>query len=216
MQTVTGAIGKLKRLLRAVETGDENFGKWAKHGSVQRITERISPPEKKGVKICAPETVLNNIVKNFNESCEPAKFKEFFPAAYCKSCKLNIPPEVLFSMMSVESAGQCKARRENEREASVGLFQVNAEQHSCGNNARNTQANIKCLEDPARNLKYGLEILKGYYDEVSSDTAKTSDSCPNWRQLTLPKKGIAGGALFQLITVVLAGLTGPFSLLKVI
>ena len=66
----------------------------------------------------------------------------------------------------------------------MGLFQVDAEQHSCGNNARNTQANMKCLEDPERNLKYGLEILKGYYDAVSSDTVKTGDSCPDWRQLT--------------------------------
>ena len=89
VQTVAGTIDKLKRLLRAVETGDESFGKWAKHGSVQRITERISAPEKRGIKICAPETVLKNIVKNFNDSCEPAQFKEFFPTAYCQSCNLN-------------------------------------------------------------------------------------------------------------------------------
>ena len=85
--------------------------------------------------ICSPLIQLGAIINNFESTCSPYKqngkgFKKFFGESLCKSCEKGIPIELMMGMMSIESAGKCKAIN-RKGENSAGLFQVDSNQHSC-------------------------------------------------------------------------------------
>ena len=173
------SMEKLQKFLKAVAFGnkdlsDDDFGdkgrqgdeerrKFAQSGSQQRIahTVRIG-------KICEPGKALEQIVSRFNQTCRPKhSFDRFFSDMYCQSCEAGIPPEIMPSMMSIESAGRCVALLENKREASIGLFQINSKEHSCKGNRKGSDANKRCLLEPANNLEYGIKVLEKHYNELN-------------------------------------------------
>lgn len=162
----------LGKFLTSVVEGIANHGPWAKAGSVKRIAGKIN----EGGTICSPKEALKKITNNFNRSCKPHTFEEFFPEAYCTSCQKGVPVEIMFSMMTIESAGDCKAVNKNDNEESVGLFQVNSEEHQCENNEKGSPANRKCLLKPMNSLKYGIKILNDHYNEVNPER-DTSPVC---------------------------------------
>ena len=168
----------LQKLLSAVQYGDESIGKWAAAGSEKRISKKI--------RICSPDKVFDKIIRNFNRTCKPLSFQQFFPKIYCESCKKGIPPELTAAMMTVESTGSCKANLNTERESSIGLFQINSKVHKCRPRPKNT-SNKKCLLKPSNNLKYGLQILSDYYGRVNppkNPTEKPAGACPSWSALS--------------------------------
>ena len=141
-------------------------------------------------KICSPEVSLKAIIKNFNRTC-PAPYKNnfegFFKTAYCESCKKGVPPEIMMAMMSIESAGRCPAEARNERENSVGLFQMNAKFHSCRDRQgrtykRNTAANRQCFKDPINSMNKGIDTLFKHYGQVNPAPPATSQ-CKSWLEM---------------------------------
>ena len=134
-------------------------------------------------KICSPEKSLKAIIKNFNRTCpSPYKnnFEKFLKTAYCESCERGIAPEIMMSIMSIESAGRCKAVGSSANERSVGLFQVNSRVHSCRNQQgevykKRTKANLKCFKDPINNMNSSLDILRCSYDSVNPGDSPTSE-----------------------------------------
>ena len=139
-------------------------------------------------KICSADKALQAIIRNFNNSgC--GKFKDFFKDSYCESCKQSIPPELMFAMMSIESAGRCKVRAKNDNEDSFGLFQINAEAHGCkdyrtGTSYRaNTNANRQCLKNPVNNLMKGVDILKDHYSLVNPTAPIQRGECRSWSEM---------------------------------
>ena len=148
-------------------------------------------------KICSPEKALEAIIQNFNRSCpKPYKnnFKSFFIDTHCASCKKGIPPEIMLAMMSVESAGRCPAHLRNEREDSVGLFQINSKSHQCRDfkgkvYRRNTRKNNKCLRDPINNLNKGIDILADHYARVNPQAIDRSE-CKSWTEMDLKEKDL--------------------------
>ena len=150
-------------------------------------------PDSSGIdsvkKICSPETSLSAIINNFNKTCSPISFNDFFNSSYCKSCEKGIPPELMMAMMSIESAGKCDAEncdrvdeicKKNTREHSVSLFQVDAKQHRC--NGKDYKNNLSCLKNPVNNLAKGLEIFSDHYEKVNGENPP-SDKCPVWTDL---------------------------------
>ena len=141
-------------------------------------------------KICSPEVSLKAIIRNFNRTC-PAPYKNnfegFFKTAYCESCKKGIPPEIMMAMMSIESAGKCRAETQSSYENSVGLFQVNAKFHSCRDRQgktykRNTAANRECFKDPINSMNSGIDILFKHYGQVNPSPPVTSQ-CRSWLKM---------------------------------
>ena len=132
-----------------------------------------------GGTICSPDVALQQIVGTFNTTCKPLQFEEFYPDMYCQSCQKQIPPEVMLSMMTIESAGDCKAHNKDD-ENSMGLFQVNSDAHTC--NDGTVQDNKTCLLKPSNSLNCGVDILNTYYDAVNLER-KESSSCSQWTSL---------------------------------
>ena len=137
--------------------------------------------KKEGV-ICSPEAGhVGGILRSFNCRCNPAytigkrcpssykcghkPFEEFFPKAFCESCAQGVPLEIMLSIMHIESSGRCKVLNTAGDEVSAGLFQINSQVHSCGNNEPKTFANKKCFLNlpPHGILKYAVKILKEKY-----------------------------------------------------
>jgi len=138
-------------------------------------------------KICEPDTSLKGIINNFNKHCEPHKFETFFKQLYCASCKQGIPPEVMTSMMSIESSGKCSAENNTDSEHSMGLFQINASVHPCdSNHQRSTPQNAKCLKDISNNMNKSISILRDSYQLANSSTP--SSQCTSWEKLTSVEK----------------------------
>ena len=155
-------------------------------------------------KICSPKVSLTAIIDNFNRTCPdmiketnencldvkvssrlcPIHFNDFFKTIYCESCKKGIPPEVMVAMMSIESAGECSAVNSNKGETSSGLFQVDADNHSCRDlkgkvYKKDTSSNLKCLKNPINNLNKGIEILSLNYNRVNAQFLDESQ-CKSW------------------------------------
>ena len=189
-ESILQEIGKF---LTAVVDGIAGQGPWAKAGSVRRIAGKIN----EGGTICSPKEALKKITNNFNRTCKPHTFEEFFPKAYCTSCQTGVPAEIMFSMMTIESAGECKAANTNENEQSFGLFQINLKNYQCNKpfppdkicffDSGNTKANQNFLLNPYNSLEYGIKILDIHYNEVNPGR-DTSSSCNDkhkyWKNLT--------------------------------
>ena len=192
-ETVLKNLGKLLRAVLSGATKDSSEktrkdGSKRVHipdleeGSVTGSWTRLFYKVSDGGTICSPDVALEQIVGKkgkFNTTCKPLKFEEFYPDAYCQSCQKNMPPEVMFSMMTIESAGDCKAHNK-EDENSMGLFQVNSDAHTC--NDGTVQDNKTCLLKPSNSLNCGADILNTYYDAVNPER-KESSSCPQWTNL---------------------------------
>ena len=172
-----GTWGNLVRMLQAVTGG----GWGGVSGSSKRISSKLA-----GSKICSPDITLKKIVKNFNKTC-PYKFKDFFKKIYCKACeKQGVPAEIMLSMMTIESAGDCKAKGDGD--GSVGPFQINAKVHQCHiNYAVNSEENKKCLEDPDKNLEFGIGDVKNKYNAVNSEKSWKA-GCSKWSELDSEEK----------------------------
>ena len=145
-------------------------------------------------KICSPETSLKSVISNFERTCAyEGGFEKLFEDILCRACKKAIPPEIMMAMMSAESSGRCDACNSNDREYSLGLFQVNAQahgcysdsggcfsasssnstgSHTCGNDKKikNTGSmtdNERCLLNPLNNMAKSMEILFDHYEQVN-------------------------------------------------
>ena len=142
--------------------------------------------------ICSPQSVLRQVFRNFNRTCQPLNFDQFFNLLYCDSCgkKNKVPPEVMLAMMTIESAGKCQAKNDgsaqNTNEVSMGLFQVNAKVHSClGRHRVKTKANTRCLASAKNSLKMGLKIITEGYELVN----RSSPQCGGrWSQMDRQEK----------------------------
>ena len=163
-----------------------------KNSSRHKVRNQVHPSmhgESSIEKICSPEKSVDSIIRNFNRTC-PAPYKnnfeKFFQDSYCQSCKAGVPPELMFAMMSIESAGNCPADVESRYEESAGLFQVNSRVHSCTDHRsgktfrKGTSANLQCLKNPVNSLNKGLNILIKHYREVNpSGVSRQEVSCSN-------------------------------------
>ena len=131
-------------------------------------------------KICAPEKSLSNIISDFEKTCEPDNdFKKFFKHLYCKSCNRGVPPEIMLSMMSIESKGDCSGQRINlPNEASSGLFQVNAineedNTHQCTDYKTGkvyksySNEKLQCFKNPFNSFDSGLKVIEAKYRSVN-------------------------------------------------
>ena len=164
-------------------------------GSKKKVTAQTVSSTDSTSKICSPEISLKAIIKNFNQTCPPPyknNFENFFTEAYCKSCRRGVPSEIMFAMMSIESAGRCAATAKNSNENSAGLFQVNAQVHQCSDSngqtyTKNTPANLQCLVDPINNLNKGIDILFDHYQQVNAQVIDSSQ-CKSWLNMTEPER----------------------------
>ncbi|MCY4321943.1 MAG: transglycosylase SLT domain-containing protein [Bdellovibrionaceae bacterium] len=145
-------------------------------------------------KICSPELSLKAIIDNFNRTCPSPynNFKDFFKKTHCDSCKKGVPSEIMLAMMSIESAGRCPALNDNPNETSTGLFQVNADEHSCRDENGKTYTkksleNIQCLKNPVNNLNKSVEILIDHYGKTNSKPI-SQGNCKDWLSMTVEER----------------------------
>ena len=176
--TTPKQVDRLNKWLTAVTEGDSSLGRWASSGSKARAAG----------KLCTGKGMLNKVIENFDKSCG-VKFSDFLPKLYCDSCKSGILPDVMLAMMTAESLGNCKALNKGQgtSEASVGLFQVDAQQHKCRNNSIGSSANEQCLYNPNNNLFYGKKILADFYNRVNPDIG--GNMCfKSWKDMPSEKR----------------------------
>ena len=129
------------------------------------------------LKICNPNLSLIAIRDNMADHCgvgnsdikdlsQDTEFKNFFKDVACGSCAKGIPMEVMPAIMSIESAGDCKARNKNSREDSRGLWQVNQDGHNC--------SDLGCAQD----------ILLDYLEKTNPsevvNSIKNTSGCLSW------------------------------------
>ena len=145
-------------------------------------------------KICAPSAKnhLEAIIANFNKNCSPRSFGEFFNKVYCKSCSRGIPPEIMMSMMSLESSGNCKAENWSATERSTGPFQMNSSVHQCsGPNGKKyklgSNKNAQCFMNPSNALHHSLNKTEDYYNKLNNPPLDKS-SCKKWQDMTVPER----------------------------
>ena len=173
-------VTSLQRYLKKVSESSKNKIQNQTIGNTSNIT-----------KICAPETSLKAIIKNFKKTCPiPYKnnFKKFFKKVHCESCQKGVPVELMMSMMSIESAGKCPAKNNTEYEGSAGLFQVNGKVHQCQDETgkiyqTGTSNNLQCLKNPVNNLNKALDILVDHYDKTNPGSV-SKGQCKNWLSLS--------------------------------
>ena len=174
----TGTLQQVVNFFRSVARG----GMEDRSGYSERISGKLA-----GTKICSPDPddgALKLIISNFNNNkgCKPMKFNDFFKKTYCKSCnEQSIPPEIILSMITIESAGKCDAR--GDTDGSMGLLQVNSRDHKCGKGyTAGTKKNKECLMDPDTNVKFGMNLLKKGYNAVNPKKS-WKKPCSRWSQL---------------------------------
>ena len=146
------------------------------------------PQSKEGgfTKICMSNNPLNHLIKTFNapNSKCPIKFDEFYPSAYCESCKRSIPPEIMLGLMSIESSAKCQAEANTELENSLGLFQINSRVHDCTDRSgvthdADTEGARNCLRNPINNLIESVTKLAGNYASVNPKP-RSRGQCQSW------------------------------------
>lgn len=124
------------------------------------------------------------IAENFRKSCYDADFNKFKEYVKQEAPKQNIPPEVMMSIMTQESAGLCEAMGDKNRpHKSVGPFQlsVGTVRHIDVCTAKQKQAlhgkdfeqmatdkSLECLQNPAISLKYGMKVFLDKYKLVNN------------------------------------------------
>ncbi len=140
-------------------------------------------------KICHPHISLQVIISNFNSSCpHPYKnnFNKFFKETYCQACQQGVPPELMMSMMAVESSGYCKASNQSLKEHSIGLFQIDSEQHVCPRK-KSGMSNAQCFQNPVTNMQTSIKILKNTYKN-SNPQSIPGGQCKPWTKTTLSER----------------------------
>ena len=175
---------KTEALAVCQECSSRDFSKGAMVQSMNKVGKKLK------YTICSTH-FLRNIKNNFNRTCSPLKFDEYVQFLACESCRANVPPALMLSLMTLESSGNCRAEQLNSREQSVGLFQVNVIAHRqrerrCTPEEKNqiTRLNLEslktkpqCLDNPVKNLKAGLRILKDHYKSLSAGPVTPSFQC---------------------------------------
>ena len=167
-------------------------------GSSRNISTKIGSQGSYTEKICSPKSYLQSIINNFNKNCGMS-FEDFFEKSYCASCSEKIPIELMMSIMSVESAGNCKAYgTSGVDERSVGLFQININTHKKCVEIRNIKNSSlqQCLNHPVNNLMSSVEILKESFKQVNPHSAgeglkNTTDQCregSSWLEFSSKEK----------------------------
>ncbi|MDE0092096.1 MAG: transglycosylase SLT domain-containing protein [Oligoflexia bacterium] len=155
--------------------------------SEDKIEKQTANTELETQKICSPEISLKAIIDNFESTCPSPyrnNFESFFKRVYCQSCQKGIPVELMMGMMSIESAGRCSAIAQNTLESSTGLFQIDASQHDCRDEAnilyrKNTRDNLQCLKNPVNNLNSAVDILTKHYEQVNPHSV-SEGQCKDW------------------------------------
>ena len=155
--------------------------------SEDKIEKQTANTELETQKICSPEISLQAIIDNFESTCPSPyrnNFESFFKRVYCQSCQKGIPVELMMGMMSIESAGRCSAVAQNTLESSAGLFQIDASQHDCRDEAnilyrKNTRDNLQCLKNPVNNLNSAVDILTKHYEQVNPHSV-SEGQCKDW------------------------------------
>ena len=180
-----------KRICTSRYKVKDSSGKRVTRYRVSGVQERIEG--KIAVdKICSPHESLKAVISNFNRTCKPSDFNNFFPQLYCQTCQSGIPPEVMLAKMTIESSGMCKGENSDSREISIGLFQVNAKEHSCKGHRRNTRANRQCLLNMENNTEYGIQIFKDFYRQVNPsklvEQTKGSVCSSDWPSLSVQQR----------------------------
>ena len=170
----TGALEKVVTFFKSVARG----GMEDRSGYSERIGGKLA-----GTQICSPGEALKLIISNFNtnEGCKPMKFDKFVKKTYCRSCnEQGIPPEIILSMTTIESAGKCDARGDDD--GSMGLLQVNSRDHKCEGYTAGTKKNKECLMNPDTNVRHGMSLLKKGYNAVNPKKS-WKKPCSRWSQL---------------------------------
>ena len=145
-------------------------------------------------RICMSDNPLGYLISTFNhpDSQCPIEFEEFYPAAYCESCKRSIPPELMLALMSIESSAKCQAEASTELENSLGLFQINVTVHGCTDRSgikhpKNTDGAKECLRNPINNLIKSVGELAKNYESVNPKQRSTK-GCQPWSSMEPEEK----------------------------
>ena len=139
--------------------------------------------------ICTPTPSLRAVIQNFEKTCGQ-DFDSFFSKLYCKACGQGIPPELMLAMMTIESSGRCHSANDTDHETSLGLFQINADIHSCRKHPQRSPANRQCLMDINHNTHYGLQIILESYRLTNGTLPPVPQkgSCEEWTYFDAPHR----------------------------
>jgi hypothetical protein len=114
---------------------------------------------------------VSHIINNFNKTCDPTEFKNFFGQLKLKAQQNNIPVDILLGLMTQESSGKCMARHDEQNgTASIGLFQLNTGTSpikSCAVTP-GVLINRSCLNNPYTNLEEAIRVLRQKFKRVNS------------------------------------------------
>ena len=110
----------------------------------------------------------------------------------CEFCKKGVPPEIMMSIVSIESTGKCPAHNKSG-EDSVGLCQVNSEEHKCKDlkgriYRKGTPANQQCLKNPINSCSKGADILTTSYKGVNDKGPNPSACNKSWLDMNVTEK----------------------------
>ena len=197
--------------LAGLQQGISEFLQKASNLAQEKIKSKVTPGENIKVtredlsQVCSVDNLFKSIIDNFNSTCKTDRgkkvnFDDFFKTAYCDACKQGIPPELMFSMMSIESAGSCSAKLQNSRETSMGLIQVNSQKYGCRDSKGDwyrKKRSRACLSDPYNNFRQGTDVLLDHYKKVNPDPDLSQDFgfdspeiklCKDWTNMSLREK----------------------------
>jgi hypothetical protein len=128
---------------------------------------------------------IQGIISNFNNSCSPIKFADFYQKLKIISIDESIPTEILLGLMTQETAGRCNANlQEDNNTTSIGLFQINsrsAKINYCKSSPDTAETrrihflNESCLQNPIANLKESIRVLKNKYSIINGGTDKLNN-----------------------------------------
>ena len=111
-----------------INSETQNKNKEALEGFVGKYLHRVEvAPYREPEKICSGFPI-RKIRQNFEKTCQPILFNDFYTEVKKQSCEAGIPPEIMLSLMSAESSGRCSAienNRNTQSVESVGLLQIN-------------------------------------------------------------------------------------------
>ncbi len=150
-----------------------------------------------------------DIIKNFNKTCRPYKFKSFYKMLKKKAKKNHIPVDFLLGVMTQESSGKCnRINPEDDTTASVGLFQINTESAKlklCSKSTRKIASagatKATCLENPVSNLNEAIRIFRNKFNIINDHYPKYYGPILNkypekqrnyWRKATSSYNGGSG------------------------
>jgi len=114
----------------------------------------------------------DSVIANFNKTCKNFEFKTFYQELKKQTLDKNIPTDVLLSIMTQETAGNCTLiRDENDDTTSSGLFQINSDSsdYEVCKDIAIALKDKNCLNHPQTNLAEAVRILASKYKSVNGD-----------------------------------------------